>query len=118
MDLVGSIKRSVTASQSMGLARPPLTRSAAFFFACCSTKRSSSATQASSAAFVDRFAALSCDRESAERFAGIVDGGGRCGGLSRPLRSQGGGLRDDMFCRIVCCCCTAAECGWPLGPDR
>src|SRR5690242_11931345 len=94
------MKRSVTASQSMGLARPPLTRRAAFFFACCSTKRSSSATHASSAALLDRLAALSCDRESAGRFAGMLDdGGGRWGGLSplRPLRSHGGGLRDDML---------------------
>ena len=100
------MKRSVTASQSIGLARPPLTRSAAFFLACCSTKRSSSATHASSAALVDRLAALSllCVRGSAERFAGTVDdGGGRCGGLSRPLRSQGGGLRDDMLCCVVWC---------------
>jgi hypothetical protein len=97
---VGSTNRSVTASQSMGFARPPFTRSAAFFFACASTKRSSSATQASSAAFAvfaGRFAGLSCALESAERFAGIVaEGAARWGKLLRSFR-HGGGFRDAII---------------------
>lgn len=97
MFLVASTKRSVTASQSMGLARPPLTRSAAFFFDCASTNLSSSATHASSAAFVllalgaGRFAGLSYARASAGRLAGIVvEGADRCGRLLRSLRHGGG----------------------------
>jgi hypothetical protein len=98
--LVPSTKRSVTASQSMGFARPPLTRSAAFFFACASTKRSSSATHASSAAFVlfaGRLAGLSCALESADRFAGMLaEGAVRWGRLLRSLR-HGGGFCDAIW---------------------
>lgn len=51
--LAGSITTKATASTSIGCARPPFTRSAAFFFACCSAKRSSSATHAASCSSAD-----------------------------------------------------------------
>ncbi|KAI6945524.1 hypothetical protein KC341_g32 [Hortaea werneckii] len=48
--LPGSRTDKVTASQSIGEARPDLARRSAFFLLCCNTKRSSSATHAASAA--------------------------------------------------------------------
>lgn len=45
---------NVTVSQSIGWARPPLTRMTAFFLACCKTKRSSSAIHAASWASAGR----------------------------------------------------------------
>lgn len=82
--LAGSITTKATARTSIGCARPPLTRNAAFFFACCSAKRSSSATHAASCSSADLLlgiiecdmvVALKVDRGTARRLChlGCVD---------------------------------------------